>query len=250
MEIQPVHRYFLECSYLGTAYNGWQRQPNAPSVQQTLEEALGTLLGEPCEAVGAGRTDTGVHAAFAVAHFDTGADAKKTTSEAFLYHLNSLLPKDIAVRKIYSVADEKHARFDARRREYKYYITTVKDPFCVHTAWLFTQPLNLDAMQTAAVSLMRYEDFTSFSKLHSDNKTNRCTIYGANWRAEGNRLVFTIAADRFLRGMVRGIVGTLVDVGRGKLTPAQFCGIIEKQQRSEASAQAPAHGLFLNDIQY
>lgn len=244
-------RYFIELAYNGAAYNGWQRQPNAPSVQQELEQALSKLLGSPHEIMGAGRTDTGVHAAFAVAHFDTeDPDAAKITSDEFAYHLNCVLPRDITVKKIYPVSDDKHARFDARRREYKYYITTVKDPFATGTAWQITQPLNVDAMQTAAVSLMRYEDFTSFAKLHSDNKTNRCTIYGANWRQEGERLIFTIAADRFLRGMVRGVVGTLVDVGRGKMTPAQFCAIVESKARAEASAQAPAHGLFLTDVQY
>ncbi|MDE5945249.1 MAG: tRNA pseudouridine(38-40) synthase TruA [Rikenella sp.] len=245
-------RFFIELAYNGAGYNGWQRQPNAPSVQEMLEKGLSVLLGAPHEVVGAGRTDTGVHAAFAVAHFDAATDelAEKVLDSEFVYHLNCILPKDISVRKVYAVADEKHARFDARRREYKYYITTVKDPFATGTAWQITQPLNVDAMQTAAVSLMRYEDFTSFAKLHTDTKTNRCTIFGANWRAEGDKLIFTIAADRFLRGMVRAIVGTLVDVGRGKLSPAQFCAIIERQERAEASAQAPAHGLFLTDVQY
>lgn len=245
-------RFFIELAYNGAGYNGWQRQPNAPSVQEMLERGLSTLLGAPHEVVGAGRTDTGVHAAFAVAHFDAADDelTGKILDPEFVYHLNCILPKDISVRKVYGVADEKHARFDARRREYKYYITTVKDPFATGTAWQITQPLNVDAMQTAAVSLMRYEDFTSFAKLHSDTKTNRCTIFGANWRAEGDKLIFTIAADRFLRGMVRAIVGTLVDVGRGKLSPAQFCAVIERQERAEASAQAPPYGLFLTDVQY
>ncbi len=245
-------RFFIELAYNGAAYNGWQRQPDAPSVQEMLERGLSKLLGAPHEVVGAGRTDTGVHAAFAVAHFDAASDeaALRVREPEFVYHLNCILPKDISVRKVYAVADEKHARFDARRREYKYYITTAKDPFSTGTAWQITQPLNVDAMQTAAVSLMRYEDFTSFAKLHSDTKTNRCTIFGANWRAEGDKLIFTIAADRFLRGMVRAIVGTLVDVGRGKMTPAQFCAVIERQARAEASAQAPAHGLFLTDVQY
>lgn len=241
-------RYFIELSYNGTNYNGWQKQPNAPSVEQALEEGLAKMLNGPVDIVGAGRTDTGVHAAFAVAHFDT--DAAHVTDADFRYHLNCVLPRDIAVKKIYGVPDDKHARFDARRREYKYYITTVKDPFRVQTAWQITKPLNVDAMRTAAVVLMRYSDFTSFAKLHSDNKTNDCTIFGANWSEEGTQLIFTIAADRFLRGMVRAIVGTLVDVGHGKLTPAQFCELIEKKDRSAAGAQAPAHGLFLTDIHY
>ena len=237
-------------SYNGAGYNGWQRQPDAPSVQEMLEKGISTLLNAPHEITGAGRTDTGVHAAFAVAHFDTEAEPEKVLDPQFIYHLNCILPKDIAVQRIYAVPGDKHARFDARRREYKYYITTVKDPFATGTAWQITQPLNVDAMQTAAVSLMRYEDFTSFAKLHTDTKTNRCTIFGANWQAEGDRLIFTIAADRFLRGMVRAVVGTLVDVGRGKMTPAQFCAVIESKARAEASAQAPAHGLFLTDVQY
>lgn len=243
-------RFFIELSYNGAGYNGWQRQPDAPSVQEMLEKGISTLLNAPHEITGAGRTDTGVHAAFAVAHFDTEAEPEKVLDPQFIYHLNCILPKDIAVQRIYAVPGDKHARFDARRREYKYYITTVKDPFATGTAWQITQPLNVDAMQTAAVSLMRYEDFTSFAKLHTDTKTNRCTIFGANWQAEGDRLIFTIAADRFLRGMVRAVVGTLVDVGRGKMTPAQFCAVIESKARAEASAQAPAHGLFLTDVQY
>lgn len=245
-------RFFIELAYNGAGYNGWQRQPNTPSVQEMLERGISTLLGAPHEVVGAGRTDTGVHAAFAVAHFDAADDelTEKILDPEFVYHLNCILPKDMAVRKVYGVPDDKHARFDARRREYKYYITMQKDPFATGTAWQITQPLNVDAMQTAAVSLMRYEDFTSFAKLHSDSQTNRCTIFGANWQVEGDKLIFTIAADRFLRGMVRAIVGTLVDVGRGKLSPAQFCAIIERQARAEASAQAPAHGLFLTDVQY
>ncbi len=246
----------MELAYHGGAYNGWQRQIGTPSVQQMVEECLTKILGRTTEITGAGRTDTGVHALFSVAHFDYPDDVEggRTPVEIagvdFAYHLNCLLPKDIAVRKIYEVPESKHARFDARRREYKYFISTVKDPFAVDTSWLVTQPLNVDAMQTAAVILMRYEDFTSFAKLHSDNKTNRCTVYGASWRQEGTKLVFTIAADRFLRGMVRAIVGTLIDVGKGKLSPAQFCSIIEKMERAEASAQAPAQGLFLSDVQY
>ncbi|MCH5305126.1 MAG: tRNA pseudouridine(38-40) synthase TruA [Rikenella sp.] len=245
-------RFFIELAYNGAAYNGWQRQPNAPSVQEMLERGLSMLLGAPHEVVGAGRTDTGVHASCAVAHFDAATEemAERVRDPEFVYHLNCILPKDMAVRRVVDVPDDRHARFDARRREYKYYITTRKDPFATGTAWQITQPLNVDAMQTAAVSLMRYEDFTSFAKLHSDTRTNRCTIFGASWRTEGDKLVFTIAADRFLRGMVRAIVGTLVDVGRGKLTPAQFCAIIERQERAEASAQAPPYGLFLTDVQY
>lgn len=245
-----MSRFFIELSYNGTAYNGWQRQPNTPSVQQTLEESLSTILGQKHEIMGAGRTDTGVHAAFAVAHFDSQVDPQKVIDPQTVYHLNCLLPRDIAIKKIYEVDPAKHARFDARRREYKYYITQVKDPFRLNAAWQMTLPLDLDAMQTASVSLMRYEDFTSFSKLHSDNKTNLCVIYSASWEQLGDQLIFTISADRFLRGMVRGIVGTLVDVGRGKMSVAQFCDIIQSRDRALAGAQAPAHGLFLTNILY
>lgn len=243
-------RYFIELSYNGTAYNGWQRQINAPSVQQTIEEALSKILGSEHLITGAGRTDSGVHASFAVAHFDSEVSTERVTDPDMLYHLNCILAQDIAINRIYQVPDDKHARFGACRRKYKYYISKVKNPFNQKTAWQITTPLNLDAMHTASASLMRFEDFTSFTKLHSDNKTNICTIYSASWQEEGDNLIFTISADRFLRGMVRGIVGTLVDVGREKMTPAEFAAIVKAQDRSRASAQAPAHGLFLCDIQY
>jgi len=240
-------RYFIELTYKGTAYCGWQRQINAPSVQQTIEEGLSTLLKTTISIIGAGRTDTGVHAMFYVAHFD----APEIEDPADLaYHLNCLLPKDIAIFKIYQVSPQAHARFDARYREYKYFITTRKDPFNRDLRWFLPYSLNIDSMQTAATKLMTYEDFTSFARLHSDNKTNLCYIYKSTWETSGDTIIFTVGANRFLRGMVRAMVGTIVDVGRGKLSVRQFQDILEAKDRSIASGAAPAEGLFLTDVKY
>lgn len=241
-----MKRYFLELSYLGKSYSGWQRQNNAPSVQQTIEEALSRILRSNCEITGCGRTDTGVHASFYIAHFDTTIDF--TPDNEFIYHLNCILPRDIAISAIYQT--DKHARFDALQREYHYYIERSKNPFKTDTAWQLISPLNIDAMQTAATHLLMNDDFTSFAKLHSENKTNICNISHASWQTSNTQLIFTIRADRFLRGMVRGIVGTLIDVGRGRISPHEFGEIIHQQNRSAASAQAPAHGLFLTNITY
>ena len=241
-------RYFLELSYKGTAYNGWQRQSDAPSVQQTLETALSTLMRSPVGIVGAGRTDTGVHAAYYVAHFDT--EREITDERGFCYHLNALLPSDIAVWSVVRVPDEAHARFDAREREYTYHILPHKEPFRTETAWQYYVPLDVERMNAAAALLMRHEDFTTFSKLHSNNRTSICRIFAAEWRRCGEELLFTIRADRFLRNMVRSVVGTLVDVGRGKMSVESFGDTIESLDRSRASGSAPAQGLFLSDVRY
>lgn len=252
-------RYFLELSYNGANYRGWQRQKEEPSVQQTIEGALSTLLGEKIEVTGAGRTDTGVHAAYYVAHFDVGCG--KVSDADFLYHANSILPPDIVLRSIRRVADDAHARYDAREREYTYYILPLKDPFRTGTAWQYTVPLDVEAMNRAAAHLPTVSDFTTFAKLHGGNKTNICRVTTARWRRDtenvaanratvGGELVFTIRADRFLRNMVRAIVGTLVDVGRGKITPERFAEIVDARDLSLASGGAPAHGLFLTDIIY
>jgi tRNA pseudouridine38-40 synthase len=242
-------RYFLELSYNGSRYNGWQRQPEAPSVQQTLEEALSKYLREPIEVTGAGRTDTGVHAARYVAHFD--CEVTLTDSADFVYHVNSILPWDIAVRSVAPVAATAHARFDATSREYTYCIVPHKNPFRRDTSWQYFVPLDLDAMNRAAEWLTQYDDFTSFAKLNSANKTNICHVTRARWeRQSDGTLVFRIRADRFLRNMVRAIVGTLVDVGRGKISPERFRDIIEARDLSLASGGAPAAGLFLTDITY
>lgn len=241
-------RFFLTLSYKGTAYHGWQVQDNAPSVQGALQSALSTLLGEPTEVVGAGRTDTGVHASYYVAHFDTMSG--KPQEEGFVYHLNAVLPKDIAVSGIRPVTEEAHARFSATLREYKYYITTEKDPFRVDTAYRYPLALDMDAMNAAAAALKEYTDFESFCKLHGNNKTTICRISESGWSREGGLLVYTVSADRFLRNMVRAIVGTLIDVGRGKLSLDGFRRIIEAKNRSAAGTSAPPQGLFLTDIHY
>lgn len=242
-------RYFAELSYKGTAYCGWQRQPNARSVEQTIEEALSTLLREEIDVVGAGRTDTGVHAAFYVAHFDTSRPI--SNPEDFVYHLNSLLPEDVAFRRIYEVADDAHARFDATEREYRYYIQTRKDPFTKATTWQHTAPLDMAAMNEAAKVLLATEDFTTFAKLGSNNTNNICHIYRAEWvEIECGMMVFIFRANRFLRNMVRAVVGTLVDVGRGKISVEQFREIVASRDLSRSSSSAPASGLFLTDVKY
>ena len=242
-------RYFLELAYKGTAYNGWQRQNNAPSLQETIEVSLSKLLRQEISIIGAGRTDSGVHASFYVAHFDSERAIEEPVS--FVYHLNSILPHDIAISKVYRVYEESHARFDALSREYKYYMLPHKDPFTRDLIWQYYRDLDVEAMNLAALSLMRHIDFTTFSKLHSNNKTNICHITHAEWVVDSsNKLTFTIRSDRFLRNMIRAIVGTMVDVGRGKLSPAQFEEILIAKDLSRASGSAPAKGLYLSDIIY
>ena len=240
-------RYFLQISYKGTNYHGWQVQPNAISVQEVMEKALSTILREEISVVGAGRTDTGVHASFFVLHFDS---ENENLNSNFVYKINSFLPSDIAAQRIWKVNDESHARFSAQSRTYKYYISTEKNPFKTETSYLFTLPLNVKNMNEAAKVLCEFEDFTSFSKLHTDVKTNNCKIMLAEWKEEKGQLVFTIKADRFLRNMVRAIVGTLLEMGKGKISVVQFREIIEKKDRKVAGTSAPAHGLFLVNIGY
>ena len=241
-------RYFLELQYDGAAYCGWQRQPDMPTVQQTIEQALTKLLRTPTEIVGAGRTDTGVNASYYVAHFD--ADVEVDLQQLH-YKLNMMLPKDIAIFSVTPVADGAHARFDARQREYRYYICPTKNPFRRYSAWLYYVSLDVEKMNQAAAKLLEYDDFTSFAKLNSNNKTNICRVMDAHWSVETDGvLVFTIRADRFLRNMVRSIVGTLVDVGRGRYSVEEFCKIVEAKDLSLSSAGAPAQGLFLSDVVY
>ena len=241
-------RYFLELQYDGAAYCGWQRQPDMPTVQQTIEQALTKLLRTPTEIVGAGRTDTGVNASYYVAHFDTDVEVDL---QQLHYKLNMMLPKDIAIFSVTPVADGAHARFDARQREYRYYICPTKNPFRRYSAWLYYVSLDVEKMNQAAAKLLEYDDFTSFAKLKSNNKTNICRVMDAHWSVEADGvLVFTIRADRFLRNMVRSIVGTLVDVGRGRYSVEEFCKIVEAKDLSLSSAGAPAQGLFLSDVVY
>lgn len=241
-------RYFIELQYDGAAYFGWQRQPDAVTVEGTIEEKLSMLLRVPTEIVGAGRTDTGVNASFYIAHFDSD---KEIECHQLRYKLNKVLPADIAIIRIYEVEPTLHARFDAKEREYTYFLTPHKSPFRRYSAWHFTADINVEKMNEAAKKLLEYEDFTSFAKLNSNNKTNICHINHAEWVVESDgTLRFTIRADRFLRNMVRAIVGTLVDVGRGKYSVAEFEDIILSKDLSRCSAGAPACGLFLSDVKY
>ncbi len=243
------NRYFIELSYRGTNFHGWQIQENAHSVQAELNRALSLLLKEDVSTLGAGRTDTGVHAKFFVAHFDS-AQQDLSGNSSFIYHLNKILPLDISVKAIRAVKPEAHARFDAISRTYHYYICRDKDPFWRELAWLYHGSLNVDLMQKAANSLFNYDDYTSFSKVGSDNKTSICKIITAKWEEKDNLLVLEIAADRFLRNMVRAIVGTLVDVGREKISVSRFEEIIAYKNRALAGTSAPAEGLYLTDIKY
>lgn len=241
-------RYFIYLGYDGTRYHGWQIQPNGISVQQVLMQALSTFLRREVEVVGAGRTDAGVHAACMVAHFDSDTELD---TDVVADKLNRLLPPDISVQRVCRVTDQAHARFDATYRRYKYYITTRKDPFRRHYAWRIFTALDFDRMNRAASVLQEYTDFTSFSKLHTDVKTNNCRITAAYWeRVSEDEWVFTIQADRFLRNMVRAIVGTLVEVGRGKLSIDGFRKVIEARNRCSAGTSVPGHALFLVDVGY
>ena len=241
-------RRFIQLSYDGAAYHGWQKQPNARSVQQTLQEALSTLLQTDIEVVGAGRTDAGVSARMMVAHFETN---KACDNEQLVYKLNKLLPHDIAVQRIWEVPDEMHARFSATSRTYHYYIHTRKDPFVRQYSWLVTFPLDFARMNEAASRLPDFDDFTSFSKVNTDTKTNLCNVTEARWTQEGeNTWRFTITANRFLRNMVRAIVGTLIEVGRGRMTVDEFCQVIEQRNRCSAGDSVPGHALFLVDVSY
>ena len=243
-----MHRYFIDLSYNGAAYHGWQVQPNGVSVQGAMELALYTLLRRQTPVTGAGRTDAGVHALLMTAHFDSD-DALDTCW--LTEKLNRLLPPDIAVSRIREVRADAHARFDATYRTYIYNLAFTKDPFNSDRSWRMYRPLDIDLMNKAASLLLGCQDFTSFSKLHTDVKTNRCNVTEALWRKRSDaEWTFTITADRFLRNMVRAIVGTLVTVGRGRLTIDGFREIIEAKDRCRAGTSAPAHALFLVDIGY
>ncbi len=261
-------RYFLKLAYNGAPFHGWQSQPNACSVQQTLEEALSVILRAPVSITGAGRTDTGVNARVMYAHFDTDHDmdsARLDDKKRFLLSLNRLCGPDIAVENIIEVANDAHARFDASKRTYKYFVAFGKSPFLPGISWHSPSPLDMEKMNECAAILLSTEDFTSFAKLHSDAKTNICKVTRADWEEWNspflpesrpsepnsyNGIVFTISADRFLRNMVRAVVGTLVDVGRGKLTKDDFINIIEARDRCSAGTSMPPQALFLWDIEY
>ena len=241
-------RYFIEFSYNGSAYFGYQIQPKQISVQEELEKALSTILRESVKTTGAGRTDTGVHAKKMFAHFETN----QLLPENLIYKLNSFLSENIAIKRIFKVDDDIHARFSATYRTYEYYISLEKNPFSKDSSWQYwrQKTLNINLMNEACKILFEYDDFTSFAKLHADNKTNICKIYKAEWEQLGNQLRFTISADRFLRNMVRAIVGTMVEIGTGKIAPQDLRRIIEEKYRNSAGVSAPAQGLFLVDVGY
>lgn len=244
-----MNRYFIHLSYLGTNYHGWQVQDNAQTVQGVLNDALSLLLKEPIQTIGAGRTDAGVHARHYVAHFDSHQDSLSTNAQ-LLRSLNHVLPADISAQRIMAVNASTNARFDATLRGYEYIICRSKNPFMQNLAWTYTAAIDADAMERAAQQLLQHTDFTSFSKLGSDNTTNLCAVSYASWRTEADLLIFGIKANRFLRNMVRAIVGTLVDVGRGRLTPDDFEKIIVAKNRGLAGTSAPAQGLYLTQIEY
>ncbi|MFD2246629.1 tRNA pseudouridine(38-40) synthase TruA [Pontibacter ruber] len=240
-------RYFLEIAYDGTLYHGWQIQPNARAVQEVLDDCLSKVLRHPISSTGSGRTDTGVHASQQFVHFDV---PEALDPAQMVYRFNRLLPDDIVAKNLYLVPDEAHARYDAFARTYHYHITLAKDPFKRFYATYLNRQPDVEKMNEAAAVLLKYEDFTTFSKVKGDTKHYNCNIYEAMWRQEGDALQFTIRANRFLRGMVRLVVGTLLDVGRGKLTVAQFEQVIASQDRSKASGAAPAEGLYLARVEY
>jgi tRNA pseudouridine38-40 synthase len=240
-------RYFIEFAYNGKNYHGWQYQPNSISVQEVLNKALSTLLRTETDVTGAGRTDAGVHAKQMFAHFD---NEEITGIPLLIQKLNSFLPKDIVVYNLVALHQEAHARFDATARTYEYHMHTYKDAFENEGSWYYFHPLDVDRMNDAATLLFNFTDFKCFSKTHTDVNTFNCDIKEAFWVQHGTRLVFTISADRFLRNMVRAIVGTLVNVGLNKITVDDFSNIIKSRDRNKAGLSVPAHGLYLTKVVY
>ena len=239
-------RYFLELSYFGKAYHGWQRQPNAISVQEVVENSLATILQDSVEIVGAGRTDSGVHAKQIFAHFDS----RRSLDGEFIFRLNSLLPKDIAARRVFETTAEAHARFDALSRSYEYHVVTAKDVFSIDRAYYIQRKLNIAKMNEAAAILLEFTGFKCFSRSRTDVRTYNCKIEYALWEQIEDKLVFKIKADRFLRNMVRAIVGTLLEIGSSKIEVEEMYRIIESEDRTKAGASVPAHGLFLTGVEY
>lgn len=240
-------RYFIHFSYNGTRYHGWQIQPNAISVQETLNKALSLILQKDIFIHGAGRTDTGVHAKEMYAHFDVEEALNKSN---LIYKLNAFLPHDLVIFDIFEVKAAFHSRFNAKKRTYEYHLHTYKNAFLENQSWYFQKKLNLELMNQAATKLLEHTDFEAFSKVHTDVGTFNCKIYEAFWTLHENQLVFTISADRFLRNMVRAIVGTLINVGLQKIDIQQFEAIIASKNRTKAGFSVPAHGLYLTKICY
>lgn len=241
-------RYFLHLAYKGTGFHGWQAQPNAPTVQESLNKALRTLLREEVGTTGCGRTDAGVHSSSFVAHFDyTDVIADE---ERLVFQTNAILPLSIRVYRISRIHDEAHSRFDARRRAYSYYLHQQPDPFLTDYSWYFPRKLDLERMNQAAQLCAAHLDFTCFSKAGGQQQTNHCTIYHCLWRPTEKGLFLDVAANRFLRGMVRAMVGTMADVGLGKMTLESFHELLLTGSRSDAGQSVPPQGLFLEEVTY
>jgi len=241
-----MSRYFLEVSYKGTHYSGFQVQPNARTIQDEIQKALLVFYKKGIELTGSSRTDAGVHALQNFFHFD--ADIVITDKQ--VYNLNAILPNDIVIKSIKQVADNAHCRFDASSREYAYYIYQEKDPFLEDRAWFFPYTLNIEALNEAASILLTYKDFTSFSKKNSQVKTFLCDIQMSRWEQINNTIVYKVKANRFLRGMVRGLVGTMLRVGRGQMSIDEFKQVVEAKDCTKADFTTPAHGLFLVEVAY
>lgn len=240
-------RYFIQLAFNGKNYNGWQVQKNAPSVQEILNQGLVVILNQPINVAGCGRTDTGVHARQFFAHFDSD---RIIETDLLIERLNGFLPKDLVIHKILSVSPSAHARFDAISRTYRYYISRKKDPFLGDFSYRFHGELDIDLMNKGSSLLLNVNDFTSFSKVKTQVKTNNCIVMEAYWEGERDMIVFTITADRFLRNMVRSVVGTLLNLGRHKITLDEFDKIIKSRNRTNAGDSVPAHGLFLESVKY
>jgi len=246
-----MSRYFLEIAYDGTAYNGWQTQPNGVTVQQVIEEKLSALLRSPHTIVGSGRTDTGVHARQQIAHTEIAPEVLVISTKEMEYKLNRMLPSDIAVLSVRKVKDGAHARFDAVARTYQYRISFRRDPFLRNYCYQVWHDLDMEKMQQACEVLKEYEDFSSFCKSNAGSKTSICRIRLAQWeQQEDKSWIFTISADRFLRNMVRAIVGTMVEIGKGRLSLQEFRTVIETKDRRAAGTSAPPQGLFLTRVEY
>lgn len=245
-------RYFIQLAYNGTNYNGWQIQHNTPNtIQQVLQEKMSMIFNESIEVVGCGRTDTGVHAKDYYAHFNSEKIDVYEKSANYIYKLNKVLPLDISIKKLYAVNDQANARFDAESRTYEYLIHSYKNPFLNQTSLFVFGNLNFIEMNEAASYLLNITDFTSFSKVHTQTKTNNCAVSLARWdQINDTEFIFTITANRFLRNMVRAVVGTLLEVGKGKISIEDFKQIIANKNRSDAGMSVPGHALYLTNIQY
>ena len=245
---QVMKRYFIQCSFWGEHYCGWQKQPDSPSIQSALDHGLSTVFQENIEVMGAGRTDTGVHAKYFIAHFDAETDVEQQPN--LIYKLNNILPHDIAVQNIFGVSPNNHARFDATSRQYQYRISPVKNPFEIHTACLIKNELDVKLMHKCAKTLCGFSNFKSFSKTKTAVNNFECNVMDARVYQENGIVIFEISANRFLRNMVRAITGTLINVGLGKTSYEEFIGIVQAQDRKKAGKSVPAHGLYLTAINY